>query len=369
MKIAILASAGSPWVVEVVGCFVAAGFEVHLLHVFMEEQHTYSDPSDTRIQAQFEHLYGLVARVTRLNLPGFGMRKYLLLGKLIRKTLMGGDQECLLTLYAGGFGLSAMLSGVRPYAVYALGGDVLDVSGYRQHLTRLVFERAILVPANGEFIASEARRLAPRARIVPLLHGIDPGHFVPGIPDSDCVRVICSRGFQAVYNNATIIRALAAMPDLAVPWRFVFAAGGPLMEDCRALAIELMREDQLRRIEWCGGLSQKQLLGEFQRSHIYVSMSRYDSTSMALLESMACGCYPIVSDIKPNQPWVGEHGRRVGVEDHEALAREVAAAILDPARRDAARGPNRDLVLSRADGRETLKTLIPLLRQAIASHG
>jgi glycosyltransferase involved in cell wall biosynthesis len=68
---------------------------------------------------------------------------------------------------------------------------------------------------------------------------------------------------------------------------------------------------------------------ELYREHeVYVSMSRSDSTSQSLLEAMAAGLLPIVSDIPGNRPWIGsDAGTGVPCGDAPALAEAVVGAL------------------------------------------
>jgi len=40
------------------------------------------------------------------------------------------------------------------------------------------------------------------------------------------------------------------------------------------------------------------------QAKIYVSTSLYDGTSVSLLEAMACGCFPVVTDTPENKNWI-----------------------------------------------------------------
>lgn len=370
MKIAILGSASSPWLPEVLDGFVDAGFEVHLLHVFMEEQHTYIDAKSESVMRESSRIQARVASFQKLELKGRGMLKYFRLASMVRAAMRSLDVECLLTLYAGGFGLSAFLSGYRPYAVYAIGGDVLACSGYRRWLTRLVFNRACLIPANGEYITKEALRLAPQANIQCLLHGIDVERFTP-LPDKPTspIRIVCSRGFQPVYNNEQLIRALSYLTNVSVEWSCSFLAGGPLLKAAQEEARRILPPQVLERVTFRGGVSQSELKKEFQRSHIYVSMSRYDSTSMALLEAMACGAFVVASDIAPNRPWIEGNVQGaipIPLDNAEALGQALIELIENPERLQSALIANRQLVVSRASGKVTLRALVPMLRESFS---
>jgi glycosyltransferase involved in cell wall biosynthesis len=77
-----------------------------------------------------------------------------------------------------------------------------------------------------------------------------------------------------------------------------------------------------------------------------VSTSRSDSTSISLLEAMAAGATPVVSDIPGNREWIseGEGGRFFPVGDARALARVLIEVLGDEAFRRSARATNRSRV-------------------------
>jgi glycosyltransferase involved in cell wall biosynthesis len=80
------------------------------------------------------------------------------------------------------------------------------------------------------------------------------------------------------------------------------------------------------------------LLGE---AAAYVSTSRSDSTSISLLEAMASGATPVVSDIPGNREWLAESGRFFPVGDAPALASALIEVLGDAEFRRAARVTNR----------------------------
>jgi glycosyltransferase involved in cell wall biosynthesis len=55
--------------------------------------------------------------------------------------------------------------------------------------------------------------------------------------------------------------------------------------------------------------------------NVYVSMPITEGVSASLFEAMACGCYPIVSDLPANRFWIahGDNGCLVPVDDCAAL--------------------------------------------------
>jgi glycosyltransferase involved in cell wall biosynthesis len=188
-------------------------------------------------------------------------------------------------------------------------------------------------------------RGVPREKIETIPFGVDTQLFrARGYSDCDPdVDVICTRRLDNVYNVAVLLRALpkivARRPNLVC----VLAGDGPQKESLKALAHTLGIENHLR---WLGWLSPPELAIWLRRAKVYVSASLSDGTSTALTEAMACGCFPVVSDIVANHPWV-EHGR-TGLlfppSDPEALAKCLLEALESETLRKEALVINREKV-------------------------
>jgi glycosyltransferase involved in cell wall biosynthesis len=87
------------------------------------------------------------------------------------------------------------------------------------------------------------------------------------------------------------------------------------------------------------------------RADLYLSASLSDSTSVSLLEAMASGAVPVVSDIEGNREWVrdGEGAQMFAPGDPGALTRAVELALADESWRRRAREHNRAVVERRAN--------------------
>jgi glycosyltransferase involved in cell wall biosynthesis len=83
---------------------------------------------------------------------------------------------------------------------------------------------------------------------------------------------------------------------------------------------------------------------------IYVSTSRSDSTSVSLLEAMASGAFPVVTDIPGNRVWIAhsENGLLFPAGDSDALASCIRRAVKDTQLRLRAATVNRRRVLADA---------------------
>jgi glycosyltransferase involved in cell wall biosynthesis len=97
-------------------------------------------------------------------------------------------------------------------------------------------------------------------------------------------------------------------------------------------------------------LGQAQLWRLFQKSQIFVSPSVHDGTPNSLLETMACGCFPVVGNIESMREWVqsGINGLLVDATDARSIADAIVQAISQPSLRTDAAKYNATLIAERA---------------------
>lgn len=82
---------------------------------------------------------------------------------------------------------------------------------------------------------------------------------------------------------------------------------------------------------------------------VFISTSLSDGNNVSLNEAMACGAFPIVSNIPANREWIddGVTGFLIDPADSGALARKVITALGDPHLRQRAAARNREVVQNR----------------------
>ena len=177
-----------------------------------------------------------VERVHLISAPrAFAARAFVGAWKL-RQVARGCDARMVLALYGGMQAAIACLSGVRPYCVYVVGSDVLEADRIRKLISRVSLNQASAVLVNGQYLAAKAREVAPEARMELLYLGIDIERFQPPPVRNHAPHFVCSRAFAEVYDNGTIVRALAALPAVPPAFELSFLSAGPLLADTIALA-------------------------------------------------------------------------------------------------------------------------------------
>ena len=97
-------------------------------------------------------------------------------------------------------------------------------------------------------------------------------------------------------------------------------------------------------------LDRSQMWVLYHKSRIYVSPSIHDGTPNSLLESMACGCFPVVGNIESMREWItpGVNGLLVDASSPVALAEGILAALENPALCAAAKIINARIISERA---------------------
>jgi glycosyltransferase involved in cell wall biosynthesis len=349
---------------------VELGHTVHLIDFRRSALgETYLRLEDKWQEVDIADLDKRVASVNLIDSPTRTTWRYIASVPYLRRILLRCRPDLLLTLYGGGLGLMAFLSGFRPYAVYVVGSDVLFATGLRRRITSKLLNTAGIVFANGGHLAEKTREIATRASVVPLLLGVDLDRWTPGVCELGTVGIVCTRGFISVYNNALLIEAAALLPTSLPDFSITFTSGGPLLGEVRKQAKHLLPPRIYDRVRFLGGIPDEDLQQLLQQSSIYVSLSRSDGTSASLLEALACGLYPVLSDIPANREWIDSsagNGTLVPLAEPEVLARVLVEVILDHEGRKNASLHNRRIIEQRANSRKNMQCMIDHLRALIA---
>lgn len=266
-------------------------------------------------------------------------------------------------IYVGGYGFIGALSGFRPLVVSAIGSDLLvdyPSSFVHRAQIRYALNRADLVTTDAALLTRTVVSTGvPTDRIVEVLFGIDDSLFHPdpapterkGEPN----RIVSTRNLDEIYDIGTLIDAFPMILERSQA-ELVICGDGPdrsLLEK-RASALGAGKNITFR-----GRLKPEAIASELERADVYVSTSRSDSTSVSLLEAMACGLPPVITDIEANREWItdGENGLLFPVGDSRALAEAVVRMLTDGALAARARERNLRLVKEKALWKDNMQKI------------
>jgi len=106
-------------------------------------------------------------------------------------------------------------------------------------------------------------------------------------------------------------------------WILVVGAVGTETEQLKQLSKELGIDDQVNFVGW---LDSETNQNWYARARFWISIPESDATSISLLEAMAYGCIPIVSNLPSNKEWItdGENGFIVKNLDEEYIEEMLA---------------------------------------------
>jgi glycosyltransferase involved in cell wall biosynthesis len=154
------------------------------------------------------------------------------------------------------------------------------------------------------------------------------------------------RSLKPVYDVGVMVEALPRVLEEAPDARLLIVGEGSQREMLIARAQQLKVTSH---VEFIPPLSHEQIPDYYRRADIYVSASRSDGLCVSLLEAMASGLFPIVSDIPGNRELVedGVNGSLFPVGDEEALGQSIVEIITHPQRIPEAIQRNTDLIVTR----------------------
>jgi glycosyltransferase involved in cell wall biosynthesis len=189
----------------------------------------------------------------------------------------------------------------------AWGSDVL-VTPQRSALQRALLGRVLrdcaLTTSDSQHMAQRMRELgAGEVMCFPFgLVGL------PLLPDrKDDALFFANRGLEPIYAPQRVIDTFAAVATQWPQARLVLANDGSLMG---ALQAQVQHLGLLGQVRFVGRLDAATQAEHYAKARWYLSLPRSDSVSVSVLEAMAHGCVPLLSDLPANHELVrsGDNG-------------------------------------------------------------
>jgi L-malate glycosyltransferase len=201
--------------------------------------------------------------------------------------------------------------------------------------------------------------------------GIDIEFYTPGTRDAALraaagfaegdIVVLTTRALEPMYAVDVLLEGFAQARQQDPRMRLAWAGTGSLDATLQARSEALGLTTAIHRL---GHLDKSSLLAWLRSADVYASASRADGSSLSLMEALACGLPPVVTDLASNREWVS--GPDIGTvfprDDAAALSRallEVISSTGSPERR-------REVVISRGDWRENRKVFSAAVNRLLA---
>jgi glycosyltransferase involved in cell wall biosynthesis len=247
-----------------------------------------------------------------------------------------------------------------PFGITAWGSDIYYYDTYDETLQKEI--SASLKNAN--FITCDSFDLQKRieaisndnAKVSVVQWGVDTSLFHPdvevdyyrsslNINQNDYI-IFSPRNINPIYKIESILEAFSSIVkelDNVILIQKYFTNDKKRLKHLQAITCDLGIRDQVR---WVGAMPYEQLPVLYNLADILVSVPESDGTPMALLEGMACGLPPIVSDLPSVREWVTDrrNGLVVPVGDTGALSVAILTLIADKSLRNTFKSYNLKLV-------------------------
>ena len=233
--------------------------------------------------------------------------------------------------------LAQRLYGVRGRLVgSAWGSDILVTpqrSALMRHTTRRVLKACALTTSDSQVMATRMQALGA-GEVLVFPFGLEA--MPPAPPAKDDGLFFANRGLEPLYAPQRVLQVFGGLD-----WpgkRLVVANDGSQRAALQAAAPA--------GVQFVGRLDAATQATHYAAARWYLSLPTSDSVAVSVLEAMAQGCIPILSDLPANRELVRDGDNGIVLRDGEALT----AARLQPllARAEAVAADNRAWVQAHA---------------------
>ncbi len=216
-------------------------------------------------------------------------------------------------------------------------------------ITKFSLNAAALATSDSKYMTKVINDISP-VKTMTFIFGIDK------LPDIDISAkdenlYYSNRILSENYNIDEVIRFFKKISDSNSQARLIISNDGPEREKLKNLAGELKLES---KITFKGFISLEEQVSYYKKAWFYISIPTSDSTSVSLIEAMAYGCIPVVSDIPANKEWVinNENGiiysSETGIEDVENILKKKKSIF----------NKNRDIIAQKAIFPKSIKEYV-----------
>lgn len=189
-------------------------------------------------------------------------------------------------------------------------GYLFDDNGSARSRVYLMFEKlvrrrtSLLAVMNADDLRIAGKYRLGREIVFLDGMGLDEEKFPP-LPESEISRqreelggentlFLCVGEFSARKNQSAVLRAFARLKR--TDCRLIFAGGGALFEECRALAKTLGIAERTVFLGHCSDMN-----ALYRACDCLISASRYEGLPFNVMEALYCGESVLLSDVKGNR--------------------------------------------------------------------
>ncbi|MDD4575657.1 MAG: glycosyltransferase [Bacteroidales bacterium] len=184
----------------------------------------------------------------------------------------------------------------------AWGSDIL-VTPHRNWLyksiAKFILNSSNIITSDAQVMTDQIKKLT-QTKVLTFTFGLEKLPEI-SIEDKDYSLFFSNRILNSNYNIDKVILHFAKIRLQNTKAKLVIANEGDEKDNLKTLCHELKITDS---VEFIGFITQNQQDEIYKKSGFYYTLPTSDATSVSLLEAMAWGCIPIVSNIPANREWI-----------------------------------------------------------------
>ena len=228
-----------------------------------------------------------------------------------------------------------------PYILTSWGTEVLTLPNENTLIivsSRTAAMKATKVTVDADLLKKMWKQIGiPDNKIEVIPFGVDLKVFNPkadgtkirkglGIEKNDIVLISTRPLYNEHYDIESLVRAIPFILESHKHVKFIIKGKGPLKGYLQNLTKNLGISEYVHFVDL---VPHDQMANYLKAADIYVSTCYVDTTSVSLLEAMACGLAPIVTDIPGNREWItdGTNGFLFPPKNPHALAKKAVSLI------------------------------------------
>lgn len=169
-----------------------------------------------------------------------------------------------------------------------------EYQGFKKSIFKLLYKFNIIKPiaVSNEIASSLKREYCLNKDIKIINNGVDLSIFTTNDLRSE-VKVIGHVGrFVDVKNHITIIKTFNELLKLYPDLKLILVGDGPLFADIQTLTLDLNINQNIEFIGYC-----KDVKKYLEKIDIFILPSIYEGLPLSLIESLACGCVAVCSNV------------------------------------------------------------------------
>ena len=222
-----------------------------------------------------------------------------------------------------------------PYVITAHGSDV---EGHNQKIFMKMMHKVLRgewrrivdasegVIAPSEYLMDLMKRNYPAGKYLYISNGIDwEKYHALSAKNTKQKKILVMGRLQKFKNVQTIILAISVTEMQG--WQVDVLGDGPYKKELMLLVEELNLQDRISFHGWLDHGTKEQM-DYLEHASVYITASQFENCPMAVIEAIAAGCYPLLSNIPGHRQFVDDNDYFFEAEDSIELSKRLTDILM-----------------------------------------